>query len=421
MILYQGKIYDDSKQAQLIDGLREDLYKPFEQGRVLDRETVINACDKLCARVMRGDFDSIAKPLIEQFGVSEKQLKEMFYLFSRKGLEYKCEIELCDEEKVIDGKFIRKRYPLGILMHIAAGNVDALPAYSVIEGLLAGNVNILKLPASDSGISVLLLGELIREEPKLAEFIYVFDVPSTETQTLKKLADLSDGVVVWGGDEAVKAARQFVDVTTKIIAWGHKLSFAYACTDATDEMLKGVARNICYTNQVFCSSCQGIYVDTDSREEQLALAKRFFEILLQENERLGKADFGMRAKNSINIYNERLERHVTNNDIFSQDGVSVICTDDSTLTLSYMYRSVWVKRLPHNDIIKTLKPHKNHLQTAGLLCVDNEKRKMLSQTLILAGITRVTNGEDMSRTVCGEAHDGCYALREYSRIAEITE
>lgn len=38
--------------------------------------------------------------------------------------------------------------PLGVLFHIAAGNAEALPAYSVAEGLLMGNVNLLKLPAA---------------------------------------------------------------------------------------------------------------------------------------------------------------------------------------------------------------------------------------------------------------------------------
>jgi len=44
-----------------------------------------------------------------------------------------------------------KMYPLGILFHIAAGNMDALPAFSVLEGLLTGNINILKLPSADGG------------------------------------------------------------------------------------------------------------------------------------------------------------------------------------------------------------------------------------------------------------------------------
>ena len=42
--------------------------------------------------------------------------------------------------------------PLGVLLHIAAGNAEGLPFFSVVEGLLAGNINILKLPGMDDGV-----------------------------------------------------------------------------------------------------------------------------------------------------------------------------------------------------------------------------------------------------------------------------
>ena len=260
MILYQGKIMQNSRQEELIKSLKDNVNYPIIHNDLLSPEIVINACDKLAQKVLNGEFDSIVNPFLKIFNINDEQFNNMVSLFTRESLEYKCGIELCDDEKVIDNKVIRKRYPLGVLLHIAAGNVDVLPAYSVIEGLLSGNVNILKLPMGDSGFSVKLLYELISIEPLLSDYVYVFDVPSTETETLKKLADLCDGIVVWGGDAAVKAARNMSDVNTKIISWGHKLSFAYAELDAGDEQLENLAQSICDTNQLLCSSCQGIFV-----------------------------------------------------------------------------------------------------------------------------------------------------------------
>ena len=418
MILYRGELYENSRQEELIARLKDDLWTPFSEGKALDRDKLIEACDTLASRVLGGEYDDIVKPLLEMLSISEEEFQSMAGLFRKEGLKYKCEIELCDEERIIDGKIRRKRMPLGVLMHIAAGNVDALPAYSVIEGLLAGNVNILKLPMGDSGISVKLLSELISIEPSLKDFIYVFDVPSTETETLKSLADLSDGVVVWGGDMAVRAARDLTEVNTKVISWGHKLSFAYAEEDCTDQELYDLAKSICLTNQLLCSSCQGIFLNTDSREKQSAFAKRFFEIFKKASSDSHPADYGMRARNAINLYNEKLERHVTGNDILNEDGVSVIVTDDPELKLSYLYRNVWVKRLPIEKVI-SLKKHKNHLQTAAVLTSDPEKRKKIEEALTATGLTRITTAGHMSRPVSGESHDGTYALREYSRIVEI--
>lgn len=417
MILYKGNILANSRQAELISALSRDLYQPIVQGCSLSAHTVIAACDILANKVLDGAFDDIVQPFLAAFNIGGEQFREMTRLFTKESLEYKCRIELTDDEKVIDGKITRKRYPLGVLLHIAAGNVDVLPAYSVIEGLLGGNINILKLSMGDSGLSVRLLYELIQIEPALADYIYVFDVPSTETETLKQLADLCDGVVVWGGDAAVRTARMMVGTDTKIIAWGHKLSFAYAESDASDAQLEALAKAVCDSNQLFCSSCQGIFVDTDSKAEQKRFARRFFKAFQKVGKASRPVDYGMKAKNAINLYNEMLERHRTGNEVLYADGVSVILCGDNDLALSYLYRNVWVKRLQLHELY-TLKKYKGYLQTAAVLAVNPEKRAEICAALANIGVVRITSAGNMSRTVCGEAHDGVYALRAYSRIVE---
>ena len=417
MIFYRGTCYENKEQSRLLGTLRNDCFRTLNQSPPLSRETVIRACDFLYRKVCDHAFDDIVLPLLRMVDLSYERFLEMGKLFSREGLEAKCRMELGEnaENRRLPSGTLCRRVPLGILFHIAAGNVDALPAYSVVEGLLAGNVNILKLPTGDSGVSVRLLSELVKAEPALAEYIYVFDVPSTETETLKTFADIADAVVVWGGDAAVQAARTLCDVKTEIIAWGHKLSFAYASADTADGDLTALAEHICATNQTLCSSCQGIFVDTDDMETVSAFAKRFYHILSDVNRRVGFADVGMRGKNSIRIYNDLLEN--PNQTVYYGNGVSVRVGEDSRLELSYLFRDVWVKPLKRTEIVPALKEHKAHLQTCGLLC-GKDDRPILAERLLRAGVTRVTGG-DLSRMFVGEAHDGFYPLARYSRIAEI--
>ena len=418
MILYKCKIYPDNKQNELIDSLEGDIIATLSKSERLTTDAVIAASEKLYQKAANGYYDDIAVPLLNEFGISYERYQAMAKAFSAEVLTYKCEIEMgSDWNKLppLTSGTVRKIVPLGVLFHIAAGNVDGLPAYSVAEGLLSGNINVLKLPSGDSGLSIKLLADLIAEEPSLAEYIYVFDVPSTEFETLKRLAKLADGVVVWGGDMAQRAARDMCDLNTKIIPWGHKLSFAYATCNATDEDLQELARHICATEQVLCSSCQGIFYDTDSMDELQKFAKRFFEIFKSVNATFGKTDMGMRGRNSVQLYNDRLENKYPL--ILHGDGVSVVVKEDSELELSYTFRNVWVKALPRNLIVKSLKKQKGYLQTCGLLCSADEKQE-LADKLISAGVVRVTGG-DLSRTFFGEAHDGTYALKEYTRIIEI--
>jgi hypothetical protein len=423
MILIHGKILPNTEQGRIIASLNDDLLSTLSSPNPLTSEMVIAACDTLGKRVLGGEYDDVVVPLLNLAHISKERFISYGHMFLREGLEKKMRTELGEDYPSLtplDENNARCRCPLGVLLHIAAGNVDGLPAYSVIEGLLVGNINLLKLPTGDSGLSIRLLGELIKTEPRLADYIYVFDVPSTEIETLRQLAVLSDVVVVWGGDAANKAAREMADITTKIVSWGHKLSFAYATKDATDEDLRGLAKSIVESEQILCSSCQGIYVDTDKKEEQLAFASRFYQALRAASAEEGKAPLGMRAKNAINIYNEKLEASVSGRTVFAGEGVSVIVSDDEKLELSYLFRSVWVKRLPHERLVRALHGNKNHLQTAGLACSPSQ-RSFLSGLLAAAGVTRVTLPGEMSRIIVGEAHDGVYPLREYSRLVEIAK
>lgn len=419
MILFKGQILEDREQSQIIDRLAKECHKTLSEPGFLQREKVIEACDVLYHKVIGKEFDDLIVPLLEMLDLTYDRFLEMAHFFSKENLLYKCNIELGDDSYELEplkNGTRRVRYPLGILFHIAAGNVDGLPAYSVIEGLLAGNINILKLPTGDSGLSIRLLSELIRIEPDLAEYIYVFDVPSTETATLKKFCDIADGVVVWGSDEAVAAAYSMAKTSTKVIPWGHKLSFAYVTQSYDDRKLKSLATHICRTNQLLCSSCQGIFFDTDDKDELELFGRKFFQLLKEAAKECHKQDKGMRGMNTIRLYCDKISKDSCKK-IFNEEGVSVIIAPDKELELSYLFRNVWIKGLKRNEIITQIKKHKNHLQTCGLICGEDEKEELV-QMLAGAGIVRITSS-DMSRMFPGEAHDGVYPLQQYSRIVEI--
>jgi hypothetical protein len=310
--------------------------------------------------------------------------------------------------------------PLGVLLHIAAGNADALPAFSVIEGLLTGNINILKLPGSDDGISTTLLLKLIQIEPQIADYIYVFDYPSEDIASIKKMADVSTAIVVWGGDPAVSAVRRMAQPNTKIIEWGHKISFAYVSgKNIPDEALNGIAYNICETEQLYCSSCQGIYLDTDDMEEVFSFAERFVGILdnVAASQTRELPPY-LQAQKTIELYTEKLESVSSDKRVYQTANCSVVVCGDAQLETSYMFRNCWIKPLPKARLIPTLMPYKNYLQTVSLIC-SKAKRAELTALLLSTGIVRLTDGRNMSQSYCEMPHDGEFALRRYMKRVSI--
>lgn len=422
MILYDGKLYRTESQNELLGSLNKRICRTLAY-RKLDREAVISAVDKLAGRLENGEFDH----LIESFAPEKAEFYKTSAVshMKRESTEERLRIELPDSLFTLDTDKLRKCVmPLGTLFHIAAGNAEGLPALSVFEGLLTGNVNILKLPSADNGITIRILTELIRIEPSIAEYVYVFDTPSSDIAAMRKMAEMADGIVVWGGDAAVKAVRAIADPGTRLIEWGHRLSFAYISgyTDKAAE-LKALAEHICTTGQVLCSSCQVIYIDTDSMDEIKSFCEEFLPILDDAAKRLLNTDISETAELSVKRYCEKLEAaagfRTENNDRFNGTRCSLTACRNSTLELSEMYANVLVKRLPEKYILPVLKRTRGVLQTAGLICTP-DKRERLTDMLIRAGVNRVMNAGNMSESFIGEAHDGDYPLRRYVRTADIS-
>ncbi len=429
MILYAGKTYDSTEQNRLLDELKGRITETLAK-EPLDPETVIAAIDKLRQDTLAGKFDDLLVNLPQDAVASYKT--QAAVLLSKDMLRLKMKTELGDTgEYETDGAegFSRikvKTMPLGVILHIAAGNMDFLPAYSLAEGLLTGNINILKLPSADDGLSLKLIMQLIEYEPQLKDYIYVFDTPSSDVFGMKKMAELSNGISVWGSDIAIDAVRKMAPTGVKLIEWGQKLGFCYIShpdldPDA-DEDLRALASHIAETKQLLCSSCQVIYINSDSEKEKKLFAQRFAPLLEDAVGRNKTDEIGVRARDTLVSYTARLKgmlgEEAVSSDVIRKRGCSVIISADSKLELSPMMCNVLVKSLPEDKMTKVLTESKNYLQTAGLICPDDERGR-LTDALLKSGLIRVTKAGNMSAYFPGESHDGEYALSRYVRRVNV--
>ena len=425
MILANGKRWESSMQSEILAGLEAKLNATLA-GPPLEAETVVGAIDELGKRVAAGEFDERIAAL--QIDGAEQYKELAVRLLRRDNLEFMLRTEL--------GADFRPDYlteppaglqpvrvltrPLGVLLHIAAGNADGLPAFSVAEGLVTGNINILKLPQADNGLSLEIFQALLELEPRLADYIYVFDTPSSDVGAIQRMAELADGIVVWGGEAAVSAVRRFAHPGTKLIEWGHRLSFAYLSGAVPERELTALAEHLVVTRQLLCSSCQVIYLDTERMEDLRAFCDRFWPILQRAAEARRPRTLGAVAELTLRTYTDRLEAILDGGTSkpWSSPLCSLIPKEDSALELSPMFANVLVKRLPRQKILPVLRKAKPYLQTAGLACPPAE-REALTQLLAQAGLTRITRPGSMSEGVPGEAHDGSYPLQRYIRIVNV--
>ena len=397
MIFANGSILPDSELEVVLSRLERELPQILS-GPPLEAGTVLDALEALGNELDSGALD----PLIAQFAPpgAREELDRVRPQIGRAALEERLDLELggLSGPRPFGRAEVR---PLGVLLHVAPGN-------------MAG------LPRGDKGLTLAVFQKLTEVEPGLAPWLYAFDIPSKDTASLGRLAALADGVVTWGGDEAVAAMRELAPAGCKLIEWGHRLSFAYL-SDWEGVDLSALAEHIVSTGGLLCSSCQVIFLDTDF----LSIGEQFCKKFLPVLEKAVMAHYktpGQAAQAALYARETALEQVVDragSDDLnFPGQCCSLTLRRDCELELSHLHGNVLVKRLPRGEIIPTLRRQRGRLQTAGLLCPE-QSREELTALLARAGVNRITAPGHMSHTFPLEAHDGEYPLRRYVRVVDV--
>jgi len=312
--------------------------------------------------------------------------------------------------------------PLGTLVHIAPTNVFTVGVLCVFEGLLSGNINILKTSANQNQLPQLFLEAFLEFDTKglLKPYIIILEVSSKQKEVLQSIIDCADVVSAWGSEEAIRSVQSMTPQGVRFVAWGHKISFAYFAKENINdiESMKKVAQDICLLDQNACSSPQDIFVDTSDFLELKSFAETFASTLKDVSSQMQRTipSSSAQAEISTVVSIAKTEEalgltHVIRADDFSW---SVIADKRSSLGVSPLYRTIIIKPLLAKEIISTLHPMKSYLQTAALIA-PRERIVELSRALFGAGCLRIREAGQMHSGYIGEPHDGVYALPSFMK------
>ncbi|MEX2984316.1 acyl-CoA reductase [Streptomyces sp. C36] len=425
---WQGAFIDDEEAGRRLAGLPAAVEAAL--ARPLETETLLAACDTLATALLDPAHPTharLARLLPE--GEDASVLAELGAFLGRRELTRKLRRELGGTAPQRLGRPDARETvyeawaPVGLVAHIAPGNAATVAPLSLVEGLLAGNVNILKTSGSDSLLAQHLLAELaaLDESGAIAERVIVLRFSSARQEWLRLMCAPADAVAVWGGEAAVEGVAAHVPAGCRLVEWGHKISFAYLTRDAwrDAEVLDALAADVCLYEQQACSSPQVVYLDTEDADEVFAFAERFAAVLAAMPPAEPPTDGPDPAEEAELTTTEliaRLEEHLGLTHVVSApDGSWRVMADTRpALTASPLHRSVWVKPLPRRNILATLRPMRRYLQTAGIAGNRTDTAELARLTLA-AGATRVTPVGAMQAGYSGEPHDGVYALQRYSR------
>lgn len=311
-------------------------------------------------------------------------------------------------------------YPLGILAHVTPNNSPLLSVLGVLEGLLSGNVNLLKLARRDSQFAAIFYEKMCELDATgtVKDYVYIAKISSSDKEYLKKFLSIADAISAWGGEESVQSIRELSSRGTRIVEWGHKISFAYITKSKKNDkkIFRKLAEEICLNEQMACSSPQCVYIE-DENFLGLQNAALLLAVALDEvSPKVKRIMPGIQEMAELTVTKEQVRLKSLNEESALVESKNrdwrIYVENNPGLNSSPLFRTIWLKPMPRKNLINQLRPLKLYLQTAGVACEQSEIES-LSRDLFMAGVQRIRAVGEMTDSYIGEPHDGVYALERY--------
>jgi hypothetical protein len=188
-----------------------------------------------------------------------------------------------------DGRAQLKAFPLGVVGHWPAANVEIQPILSMTCALLGGNACLVRVPSGLVDLTRVLMEKLVESDPgeRLTRRIFMAAFPHGRQDLQEAMARVVDGAMIWGGEEAVLRVRSLpFPHWAKIAVFGPRMSVAAMDAGAWSDPQEQkswclrMARDVWQFDQQACSSPQVLFLERGagkSTAQFLATLQRAFE------------------------------------------------------------------------------------------------------------------------------------------------
>jgi len=317
-----------------------------------------------------------------------------------------------------------------LLIHIWAGNVPALPLWSLVAGLLVKAGSIGKV-ASDEPVFATVFARLLAElEPRLADCLAVVWWPGGDTALEAGLLAQAEVVLAYGGDAALRALQRQVGAGTRFLPHGHKLSVGLVWGSALSPRRAQVcaqqaALDVARYDQQGCYSPQVFYVQRGARVSPREFAERLAAALAALHPRFAPRALSLAEAAAIAAWRSNHElqavQHGSRVLLGAGGAHAAVVYADAPLPLTPgpLNRQVLVVAVDGlADLLPLLASQRVYLQSAGVAAAP-EELLLLADALGGVGVTRVCALGAMTAPAPGWHHDGRFSLLDLVRMVDI--
>ena len=322
-----------------------------------------------------------------------------------------------------------------LLVHVWAGNVPAIGLWSLVCGLLVKAGNIGKLPSAEPLFAGLFARLLAEVHPPLADCLAVVWWKGGDEEQASALYAEADTVLAYGGNDALDQIRRRLPVTTRFLAYGHKLGFGLVSASALDALkapatARLAAWDVMRYDQQGCYSPHVFYVERGGRVSPREFAHYLASELANLQHRFPRRALSLEDSATVAGWRQGIELQAMavgdggGDALIGEDGAAfgVAYTDEvKELAPTASHRSIQVVAVDALDqVVARIEAHRPFLQTAGVAAAPAELFR-LAELLGAAGVTRISAIGAMSSPEAGWHHDGRFNLLDLVRMVEIEQ
>jgi hypothetical protein len=321
-----------------------------------------------------------------------------------------------------EGRMRLRSFPLGVVGHWPAGNIEIQPILSLTCALLGGNSCLVRVPSGLMEPTRLVM-EKLREVDgtgALANRIFLVNFDHSRADLHEAMARAVDGAMIWGGQEAVSQVRALpFPHWARVVVFGPRLSVAamdagtWGDGNERSAWCRRIARDVWQFDQQACSSPQTLFIEQDGGHDPGEFVLELKRAFQEENRAHPRVEIEAALTSAIcRARASWLLDDVANHAYFPESADWTIL-EGRGLQIPEPTQGRTLSVLVAEDLLDAVSRFDGSVQTLGLAVKDRRREEVLAEAAGRHGVDRVVRLGQMH--VFGSPWDGTDLVRPMTR------
>jgi hypothetical protein len=322
-----------------------------------------------------------------------------------------------------DGRARLRAFPLGVVGHWPAGNIEIQPILSLTCALLGGNCCMVRVPSGLYHVTRQIIDKLrdVDRDGLISERIFLAGFDHSRMDLHESMAQGIDGAIIWGGEEAVSQVRRLqFPHWARVLVFGPRLSAAamdaktWSDRNERSSWCRRLARDVWQFDQQACSSPQTLFLERGDGCDPKEFVEDLKVAFEEESRQHPRQQIEPGLTSAICLARAAwLIGNTENSALFpASPDWTILLGEGAEMPNPTQGRTLTV--LVVDDLLDAISKFDGTLQTLGLGIADSRKEETLARAAGRSGVDRIVKLGRMH--VFSSPWDGTELIRPMVRI-----